>query len=121
RSRVRRSPTAGDLAGDVDLVLDGDRDAYQRQKVAPGYPSVGFVRLLKRPLAIHGGKRVELGVDLLDPAERHLDELPRGDSTTPHQLDLAGQARECDIVIGHASILEALDGVVQRFTSRAVP
>ena len=73
RGRVRPRPTAGDLAGDVDLVLDCDRDTRQRQNIAPGHASIGFVGLLERPLGIHGGEGIELGVDPLDPAQRQRD------------------------------------------------
>ncbi len=116
--RVRPSPAAGDLAGDVDLILDGDRDAEQRRKIALSHPSIDFVRLLERPLAIHRGEGVELAVEPIDPAKRHLNKLPRGDGTAANQLDLARQARERHILTGHSPILKAPDGPVQNASQR---
>jgi hypothetical protein len=49
-------------------------------------PPVGFVRLRQRAVGEHHDDRVELGVDLVDPAQVRLDDLARGRLPRADQL-----------------------------------
>ena len=59
----------GDLAGDVDVVLDRDRDAEQRALVAAAAAAVGLVGLGERALGEHDAEGVERRVEARDALE----------------------------------------------------
>ena len=82
------------LAGDVDVVLDRDRHAQQRARVAAGAAArVGLVGFQPRALGEHDAERVQRAASSArDPLEVQLDELARGDLAGGDQLGLAGDS-----------------------------
>ena len=79
----------GDLAGDVGVVLDRDRDAEQRALVAAAAAAVGLVGLDQRALGEHDAEGVERGVEPRDALEARLGQLARGELAGGDQLRLA--------------------------------
>ena len=69
----------GDLAGDVGVVLDRDRDAEQRARVAAAAAAVGLVGLDQRALGEDDAEGVERGVEAGDALEVRLGQLARGE------------------------------------------
>jgi hypothetical protein len=72
----------GRHGGDVDDILDRDRDAVQRaaRPVVPYFPVRGG-RSGERTGPVDIGEGVDLGVHRVDPGERSLDEFGRGGRT----------------------------------------
>ena len=90
----------GDLAGDVGVVLDRDRDAEQRARVAAAAAAVGLVGLDQRALGEHDAEGVERRVEPRDALEAGLGQLARGELAGGDQLGLAREPGE-DGVGGH--------------------
>ena len=67
------------LAGDVDVVLDGDRHPQQRPLVAAAAARVGLVGLQPRALGEDDTEGVRGRVQARDPLEVELHQLARGD------------------------------------------
>jgi hypothetical protein len=84
----------GDLAGDVDVVLDGDGDTEQGALSPSSSSCVGLVGLEQRSFGEHHPECVQLSVEAVDPLQVELDELTRGDLAGGDQLGLAGDARK---------------------------
>ena len=108
-SRDRPGPAARDLAADVHLVLDRDRDAGQR-------PRSRVAGLAQRLLGVDGPERVQLRVEALDPAQRQLDQLARRHLAVAHQLRLAGEAGEGEV--GHDAESTCPSGVPSSLSTK---
>ena len=99
--RVGRRPVGGgpvgrDVAGDVGVVLDRDRNTGERRRrFRAGLPLNGL-RLVERLLVVDGAKRVELGIEPLDPPQAGFHQLPRGHLARAKGLGLAAHSRECE-------------------------
>jgi len=65
----------GDLAGNVDVVLDRYRHAQQRALAAGAATRVGLVGLQAHALGEDHAKGVQLSVEPGDPIEVDVDEL----------------------------------------------
>ena len=86
------------LAGEVHVVLDGDRHAQQWSALAIGAPAVGLGSLARAALGADDAKGVEVGLGRVDAAQRGVDELDRGDLAGGDQRRLAAQAGEGEAV-----------------------
>ncbi len=84
----------GDLARDVRVVLDRDRHAEQRARVAAAAAPVGLVGLGQRALGEDDAEGVERRVEAGDPLEVGLGQLARGDVARGDHLGLAREAGE---------------------------
>ena len=82
----------GDLAGDVDVVLDGDRDAEQRALAAGAAARVRLIGFETCAFGEHHAEGVQAGVVACDPLEVEVDELAGGDLSRGDQLGLAGDS-----------------------------
>jgi hypothetical protein len=82
------------LAGDIHVVLDGDRDAGQAPVLGSGVDGVGGGQ---RRLGEHDAERVEHGIVVRDPRQGQLRELARGHLPAAYELRLRGDAREGDV------------------------
>ncbi len=65
----------GYLAGDIDVVLDGDRHTEQRAAPSGAAARVGLVGFEQRALGEHDAEGIQLPVEALDPPEVKLDQL----------------------------------------------
>ena len=74
RSVCGRAPS-GQLAGDVDVVLDRDGDPEKRQSFACIDAALRVGRFGAGLVGAHGAVGVELGVESADPLEVHLQQL----------------------------------------------
>ena len=82
------APERVELSGDVELVLDRDRDAQQRRRLAGVQSRLGVLGLRQRLLAEHDPERVQSRVEPLDPLEVELHQLARRDLARAQQLGL---------------------------------
>src|SRR5206468_3571152 len=99
------------LPGQVDLVLDRERDAEQRRVLAGPAARVGLIGLRDRPLRVDGRERVELAVERGDALQRELHELARRDVAGRQGLRLTGHAGPRELfVAGHGPTLLRLSG-----------
>ena len=73
--RVPVAAVAGDLARDVDVVLDRDRDAEQRPLLSPAPAPVGLIGLDQRLLGEDDAERVQPRVQPRDPRQEQLRQL----------------------------------------------
>ena len=89
RHEHRLAAQAGDLARDVEIVLDRDRDAEQRPALPRGSAAVRLVGSGKRLVGEHRDGRVDRRVLAIDGVERRLGELPRGQRPGGEQLALS--------------------------------
>ncbi len=87
-------PSVVSFPGDVDVVLDRNRDALKRTLPAGATACVGLVGFQQSTLGEHDPKCVQLTVEALDPAQVELDQLARGDLPGGDQLSLVGDPRE---------------------------
>ena len=92
---VDRGAVGGADAGHVVEILDGDRQSGKRRVAG------GAVRPVERPLGADRGQRVQLRVDLLDPPERRIHQLPRRDLARAQQRDRFDGGQHAQVV-GHA-------------------
>ncbi len=65
----------GYLAGDVDVVLDGDRHTEQGALPSGAPARIGLVGFEQRALGEHDPESIQLPVEALDPLEIELDQL----------------------------------------------
>jgi hypothetical protein len=77
------------LGGQVGVVLDSDRHAEQRSRVAGAPAGVGLVGLGQRALGQDDAERVDPPVDARDLVERGLDDLAGGHLARGNQPGLA--------------------------------
>src|SRR5207245_9726643 len=98
---VGAGPMHRQLAGDVDVVLQRDRDAEQRTITVASAAGVGLIRLGKRTLRHHDAIGVQLRVQALDALQVELDELARAHLTLANELGLACEAGESQIDLVH--------------------
>ncbi len=78
RGAVAAAAEGGHRAGDVELLLDGDRDAVQRaERATAALRRVACRRLGERLPLEHHREGIESGVVLTDPRQRGLDLGPR--------------------------------------------
>ncbi len=104
---VRRRRLVADRAGahrrglplDVGVVLDRQRDAEQRARVAAAPARVGLGGLGERHLVRHHPEGVEHRVVRGDPVEEQLGELAGADLAAVEHGGVRGESGECDI--GH--------------------
>ena len=92
---VDRGAVGGTDAGHVVEILDGDRQSGKRHVAG------GAARPVKRPLGANRGQRVQLRVDLLDPPQRRIHQLPRRDLARAQQRDRFDGGQHAQVV-GHA-------------------
>ena len=76
------------VAGEVDVVLDRDRDAEQRRTVFLPEPAIGFLGGGQRFLGADDAERVQGVLTRLGPLERRLDQLARCGLPGPQQQRL---------------------------------
>ena len=81
----------GRVSGEVDVVLDRDRDPEQRAAVPLGDAPVGRLCLSQRLLGADHAERVQNGLGLFRPPQRVLDELTRGDLAGGHHRHLLAE------------------------------
>ena len=92
---------AREVAGDVDLVLDGDRHPQQRPVLACRSPAVGLVGRRQCAVGEDDAERVELRIERRDPGERETGQVARRDVASAHELDLACDPCECRLGVEH--------------------
>jgi hypothetical protein len=90
------------LAGHVDVVLHGDRDAEQRPLSVAAAARVGLVGLGQRALGHHDAIGVQLRVDAVDALQVELHELTRGDVARADEFRLSRESGEGKIELVHA-------------------
>jgi len=79
RPVVGAGAVRGQLAGDVDVVLDRDRDAEQRRRLAGGDAPVGFLRLGEGTVAENDPEGIQPAVETIDVFDVYRGpELPNG-------------------------------------------
>ncbi len=103
RLRIGVAAVGGDLAGDVDVVLDRDRHAEQRPHVARAAAAVRLVGGGERLLAEHDAERVQQRVEPGDPRQEELHQFARGDLAGGDQVGVAGEAGEGEVVAVHSA------------------
>jgi hypothetical protein len=82
------------LASNVNVILDGDREA-QEWKPFPGVDSMlGLRRLATGAFGSHDAERVQLTVEARDPIQIQLDEVRRCDLPIREHADLIRRTRE---------------------------
>ena len=94
---VREQPKAVASPATSTVVLDRDRHAQQRPRVACAGAAVGLPRLGPRALGEHHPVGVEQRVQALDPLEVELDQLARGDLAAADELGLARGAGKGEV------------------------
>ena len=60
-----------------EFVLDGDRDSFERPRVAAPIAVLGLLGVLQRLVEVLVGDAVDLGVERLDPLDLRLQEIDR--------------------------------------------
>ena len=90
----------GDLAGNVDVVLDRDRHAQQRTPLSVLEALQCCVSLLECAFGAHGDERAQRRVQPLDPRQVELRQLARCHLTCLEQLAQPGDAGEREILVG---------------------
>jgi hypothetical protein len=103
---VGPSAERGDGAGDVQLLLDGDRHTVQRTASVLG---CGVARgcLGQCIVGEEGCEGVEATVVTLDPLQRRRDQLDGGEVAAAERRGLAGHAGEEDVVVHVADATSA--------------
>ena len=93
--------TAGDLARNVDLVLDRHRHPEQRLAIAACSALVHAIGVGERSSGEDRAERVQFAVESLDPSKCQFEQLARGRLATPHELGLSGHTVERRVVFEH--------------------
>ena len=87
---MRGGPVGGDLAGDVDVVLDGDRDAQQRQPLPRVQTLLRGRGLLAGGSSEHHAVGPHFGIQPRDAFQVELGERGRGHRARGQQTGLFG-------------------------------
>jgi hypothetical protein len=85
-----RVTPGGRQAGDTELLLNRHRQAEQWAALAFGESGVGSFGDRARPLEIAHDDSVDLPIERLDPRDRAIDQLARGNlpiGERPHQIN----------------------------------
>jgi hypothetical protein len=108
RSRDGTAAVGGDVSGQVELVLDGDRHPEQRAVVSIGAALVGLGRCVECLVGeqLHDG--VQACILALDGGEGRHRELAGGQGTGSQHGDLLGGPRSNDFVDVHDGTLLAV-------------
>src|ERR1700674_402390 len=86
-------------AGGRDMVLDRDRQTFERPRVARIRQSaIGFLGFLERTLLDQSDDRVDLVIERLDSLEERGDQLSGRDFASPQQADETAGGRETEVV-----------------------
>ena len=97
RRRDRAAAAGREFTGDVDVVLDRDRDAQQRQPLAGVEAALRGQGLLARGLGQHHAEAAQLRVQPRDAVQVDLEQRRRGDGGRGQHPRLFGGSREGQI------------------------
>jgi hypothetical protein len=98
--RLTAGAVRGDLAGNVDVVLDRDRHAQQRTPLPVLEALQRCISLLECAFGANRDERAQRRVQPLDPCQVELGQLARRYLACPEQLAQARDAGEREILVG---------------------
>ena len=99
-----RPLAGGHPLGGREEILDPDRDAAERPRVA----GADGIRLGQGALRAQSHEGVQPGVQAVDRGKRHLDQLSGRELAPSHQRSLLHRAQMEDVVARHAQNLPAI-------------